>query len=296
MDLDYYKDDNIPEVPQCSAINVAASEGISTVRTSVLPNTRCPIPYYIGADRADVSEAVTSSGHRSRFSASLFIILLSVLATCWLGSPRPSQGFDLCKASESTTQQREDAPNHRCWQISWLPDTGKFLQALSTAVALLLLFSAITSTHCCCWCTRLFRRVIKKPVRTLKCQLVMMLLLIRNYNLIRIRDLTPLTRTEAQPQRSGPSSLLRLLVLRASRTYYLRIITNCWPLLKRCRCWWREFRSAVHFGFVMVQIVGICAGQAHWWRTDGTPSNKRRRRDAGVSERFRMGLITLIGT
>lgn len=106
----------------------------------------------------------------------------------------------------------DEKMNRRCWLISWR------WRGWCSLSDLLLLSSSITT---CCWRTELFRRgtgTPTKPVRTLKCQLLMFwkLYLIRNYLRIprhprcrrRGRDLTPLTRNAAQPQTPPPSPTL----------------------------------------------------------------------------------------
>lgn len=213
--LEFYRDNSYPiEQSQCQSIIVAPSDGISTVRTSVLPNTRCPIPYYIGELPGDKDSESSSAGHRSRGHPATSLHL--ICAWLWLMT---SYYFLSCPmdvlavvaewvSSYRKCSTSDEKMNRRCWLISW-----RWWCSLSD---LLLLSSSITT---CCWRTELFRRGPRtptKPVRTLKCQLLMFwkLYLIRNYLRIprhprcrrRGRDLTPLTRNAAQPQTPPPPS------------------------------------------------------------------------------------------
>lgn len=57
--VDVIVEDKPDELPQCQQIQPQSTSDISTIRTSVLPNTRCPIPYYVGPS------AVTNNNHDS---------------------------------------------------------------------------------------------------------------------------------------------------------------------------------------------------------------------------------------
>lgn len=218
---EFYADNSYPRGPaQCVALPLPQTDGISTNRMSVLPNTKCPIPYYIGPPIHGSTPArigsVASSGSRLQwyYQMPLSVILMWLLSVCWLIAPM-GDGFwaavwpaadvgqirDKVKVAGGK-EKEEDECNRRCWLISW---------PSSSLPGLLLMFSSITT---CCWRTQLLTGrvarmrmqmmmleevVVIKPVRTLKCQLLKvgkLLHLIRNYYLI--RDLTPLTRKAAQ--------------------------------------------------------------------------------------------------
>lgn len=195
---DYYRDNSYPEnnnTAQCPVIFVPASDGISTVRTSVLPNTKCPIPYYIGdlpQKTHLLSPTGNSSGHRSQLSVYVLFAWLLLLAIFVLDvSPQHilSLLMDTANHIDLRATRPKTAGNRRCWLISWCASPKN----ISFSELPLLLFSLATT---CWWHSELFHSVIKS-CGTLKCQLLLFrkLHLISKYYLI--RDLTTLTRNTA---------------------------------------------------------------------------------------------------
>lgn len=194
--LDYYRDNSYPsEQPVCAAIHVPTSLGISTVRMSVLPNTRCPIPYFIGhaKDRnkdnklyhetTSDEDSVSSSSASPRTLPTPNLLLVAALwllyfagthceifvvyHTCW------------CLLNTSIRKCRqllrfEELELWRWWSWSWLRKSS----SSSSSLLNLSRFPSIT----CCRHTQLFRRV-NLQIRTLKCQLLLFwkLYLCRNY-------------------------------------------------------------------------------------------------------------------
>lgn len=303
--LEYYRDDAYPiETSQCAVIHVVPSEGISTVRTSVLPNTKCPIPYYIGElpgdKEAAAAAAAASAGHRSisGFHAYLYVIFMWLLLASyhylvspleqvyelvsyrtgatrsWKGSRKPDK--------PGTTTVQDDTRNPRCWLISWLNWSWCWWLRDSSSS------SMTTTTTTCCGRPDFIRchvrRRTTKPDRSLKCQLLMFwkLYLIRNYLRIpphprcrawrdrggRNLTTTPLTRNTAPPP-TPPTPLMPTISSQSSLGQ-----DTLHPRAEVCACQQRSTnrsgsnaKTVVRLG-TMVVVVDVMVDDDHDGDTD----------------------------